>query len=437
MVTVSMVTSAIFAWLMIFFAEPIGAILGSGLAANPIRIMAIAVLLVGLFAVPGAQLAREFKQGKLFIANIVSFVPQNAALIILAKFGSGAMAFAWSRIIGQAIVGAFIIGYTNRTYWPGLTRKALSVLVKFGIPLASANFINFILVNVDYALIGRLLGPIELGVYVLAFNIASWSSSLLGNVINSVAMPAFSRVKHDAALLKGAISRAVRLVALVVMPMCSMTVALAKPLVITVYSEKWAASASALSVLALYGAVSIMCVLFANMLGGLGKSRSLLIVQLIWLGTLAPAMVIGVHQDRIVGAAIAHVVVILPIVLPCYLYALKQTAGVHVTTLVKDMLPAVLAAIVAAVAARLAIDPIHGSLLQLVVGLATGGTVYVLATAPQAIGLLSQSRISNRRISGLFRRYDAVARTLGLPVFNPPRHARRDRRPGAGRPAGR
>jgi PST family polysaccharide transporter len=302
------------------------------------------------------------------------------------------------------------------------------VLFKFGIPLASANFVNFILLNVDYALIGRLLGPIDLGVYVLAFNIASWSSSLLGTVINNVAMPAFSRVRHDAELLRGAISSALRIVSLTVMPVCSMTVVLAKPLVLTLYGEKWSASATVLAVLAIYGATSIICMLFANMLAGLGKSKSLLVVQLFWLAALVPAMVIGVHRDGIVGAAIAHIVVIVPLVLPCYLIALKKTTGIHLLALIADMLPAMLAAAAAAAVAWVAASKAGNPPTQLMVGLAVGGIIYVLAVAPQIMGLLSKSNISSARIRRLFRIYDAVARTLGLPTFNPPRHTKRRHR---------
>jgi PST family polysaccharide transporter len=312
-------------------------------------------------------------------------------------------------------------------YWPGLARHALSVLYKFGIPLASANFINFVLVNVDYALIGRLLGPIELGIYVLAFNIASWSSSLLTTVINNVAMPAFSRVRQDAELLKGAISHSLRVVSLVVMPMCSMSVVLAKPLVLTLYGSKWSASAAVLAVLSIYGAASIICVLFANMLAGLGKSKGLLVVQLIWLGTLAPAMILGVRRDGIVGAAIAHILIIVPIVLPCYLIALRRTTGVHLLTLLRDVLPSVIAAAMAAAAAWVVIGQIGDPLAQLVAGGIAGGIVYALACAPQLMGMLSKSSRASRRLQPVFRVYGAVAKVFGLPAPNPPRHSSRRR----------
>ena len=72
-----------------------------------------------------------------------------------------------------------LIAAAPRQYRPGLSRSALSVILKFGIPLAAANLVNYILLNVDYAFVGHLLGAAELGVYVLAFTVASWPYSVL------------------------------------------------------------------------------------------------------------------------------------------------------------------------------------------------------------------------------------------------------------------
>ena len=383
--TVAFSSSAILAGAMAAFATPIAAALGSADAAAPIRVMSLAVLLVGIFAVPTNQMVRDFRQDKLFLANIISFVPSTALLIILARSGSGAMAFAWSRVVGQFIVGCVLIVFAPRYYRPGLSRIALSILFRFGLPLAGANFVNYILLNVDYAFVGHLLGAAALGTYVLAFNVASWPSSVFGTVINSVSMPAFSRVKHDPNLLKKSIETSLRGVSLLVLPMCGIMMVLARPLVLTLYGEKWAESANVLTILSLYGAVSIICLLFANMLAALGRSKFLLALQIIWIGTLVPAMALGVHIDGIVGAAYAHISIIFPIVLPSYLLALKRVTGVHLTPLGKAVLPALLASSAAALAAAGAASQLSTPLIQLIAGSVAGGAVYVICAGRQAV----------------------------------------------------
>ena len=346
--SVSLVSSLIMAGVLYKFAGPIAANLGSRDAARPVQVMGLVMVFWGIAAVPTAQCVRDFRQEKLFLANALSFVPSVAVLLFLAKHGSGAMAFAWSKVAGQGISCAVILLSAPKLYLPGMTRGALTVLYKFGVPLASANFIGYILQNVDYALIGRLIGPVLLGTYVLAFNAASWSSSLLGGVLNTVSMPAFSRVKHDAATLRGrdgrwrACCNAVR---------CAHVhpgMALSRPLVLALYGERWAAAAAVLSILACYGLISVVGVLFSSMLAAMGRSKFVLAIQLIWLAGLVPAMAIGVHKYGIVGAAIAHIVIIGPIVLPCYLIALKRATGVRVGLLAKAAFPPLAAAAAAA-----------------------------------------------------------------------------------------
>ena len=196
------------------------------------------------------------------------------------------MAFAWSRLWRTSDFVRGDIAFSSEIAFshPGMARDALSVLYRFGLPLACANFVSYILQNVDYALISRLLGPVMLGVYVLAFNAASsWSMTLLGGVLNNVSMAAFSRVKHDAVRLRAAMADGVQVVTLIAAPMRMTVMVLARPLVLTLYGDRWVSSATVLSILSLYGLISVVGVLFSNALAALGGSKFVLAVQLIWL----------------------------------------------------------------------------------------------------------------------------------------------------------
>jgi len=420
-VTVSVLSSAVFAGAMAALARPIATALGSSAAVGPIRVLALAVLLLGIFAVPTSQLAREFKQDKIFLANAIAFVPATVLLIVLAEAGSGAMAFAWSMVARQLTVGCVLLVVAPRYYRPGLARTSISVIFSFGIPLAAANFINYSLLNVDYAFVGHLLGAAALGIYMLAFTVASWPSGLLGGVINSVSMPAFSRVKHDPARLIDAMAAALRAVSLIVMPICAMMIVLARPLVLTLYGAKWAYVANVLAILAVYSAAFMVCLLFANMLTGLGRTKSLLVLQLVWIGTLVPAMVIGVRRNGILGAAYAHVAIIVPIVLPSYALVLKRVTGVRFTALGRAAMPALLASSVAALAAYAAASQFVSPLAKLLAGLAVGGVVYLICAGRQGVAMFGRGQAAER----VLRIYGTAARLMGLPADGRAKHSAR------------
>jgi lipopolysaccharide exporter len=405
MVTVSLLTSAALAAVMVVYARPIAAELGSADAAGPVRVLAIVVLLAGAFATPTGQCVRDFKQDKIFFANAIAVIPSTAVLLILAETGSGAMAFAWSRVVGQLVAGSMMVYYAEKKYLPGMSRAALSILMTFGIPLAAAEFVSYILQNVDYALIGRLMGAVALGTYVLAFNTASWSTSLLGGVMNSVSMPAFSRVKHNPIRLANAMVSGMRVVALIALPICTLVVVLAHPLIVTLYGDRWSKAATVLPVLAIYGVISITCLYISSMLSALGRAKVILGTQLLWLFALAIAMWIGVRYYGIVGAAVAHVVVVTFLVFPCYLFALRRAADVRIRVLFKAIAPIALAALLSAAVAWLVARCFSNSLLELIAGGIAGGLVYLLLVLPQAIMLVRRELLEDRRVRAVLRPY--------------------------------
>ncbi len=424
---VSWVSSLVMAGLIFVFAEPIASSLGSAGGAGPVRVMALVVLIWGVAAVPTAQCIRDFKQNKIFLADVLAFVPSTAVLLFLAKHGDGAMAFAWSRVVGQLVSCLVVAFAAPRFYLPGVARSAFSVLYRFGLPIACANFVGYILQNVDYAFIGHLAGPVKLGTYVLAFNVSAWPTALLGGLLSSVSTSAFSRVKQDAARLMSAMADSVRAVMLISAPMCMLVMALSRPIVLTLYGGHWVAAATVLSVLSIYGLISIVGMLFSSMLAALGRSKSVLIVQLVWLAGLIPAMAIGVHKDGIVGAAISHIVIVVPIVLPCYLFAVKRATGVRLGQLAKAAFPSLAAAALAASLAWLTASQFDRASFQLLAGMAAGGLCYAVLTAPQLILLLTRGRAVHPQMKRILHIYYVIGRTLGIPIGPPPRHTVRRR----------
>jgi lipopolysaccharide exporter len=361
-------------------------------AVGPIRVMALCLIIGSLAAVPNAILARNFRQDRIFLSNLVAFVPANTILILLAFEGVGAMAFAWSRVITVACQGLAVSLAVRRWYWPSLDRSRLRRILSFGLPLAGANLINYALLNADYALVGHQLGPALLGIYVLAFNVASWSTSMLAAAINGVAMPAFSRVGQDQARLEAALHRSTRAVCLLALPVATLTVALAEPLIVTLYGRAWEAAIPVLEILGVYGAVFVVVSLLSNLLVGTGHTGRVLLIQLVWIGTLVPAMAAGVRWDGVVGVAWAHVIAAAGIVLPLYMGAVSRQVPRVLGLVGQAALPPLVACGAAVGAALLARALVDGPILELVLGGLAGGAVYLACARSMLRDFASRSR---------------------------------------------
>ena len=415
--TISLLSAGVLASAMAVFADQLATALGSPEAAGAIRVMSITVFLVGVFAVPGALLTRDFKQRSIFAATVIGFIPSSIVLVLMAADGNGALAFAWSRVVGQLLMGLTMTVLVSRRYAPGVSRAWIRPLLAFGLPLTGANLLNYVLLNADYVFISRLLGPTELGIYMLAFNVASWSTALLGSVINNVAMPAFSRLRGSPRLLGESLVKSTRGVALVAFPIAALSLVLSYALIDTVYGGKWVSAAPTLSILALYGALFVLCLLFANVLTGLGHTRLLFVTQLVWVLCLVPAMAVGIRLGGIEGAAMAHIAVITVVVFPVYLLAVRRSTQLETTALLRALLPPLAAAVLAAAVASACARTVAVAPAQLLLGGAVGASSYLVLVAPAVAPFVAGHGRSPGVISQVVNAYCWVARwpqVLGL-----------------------
>jgi lipopolysaccharide exporter len=388
--TISIATSLLLASVVAIFALPIATALGSAEAEVPIRIMALCIAMIGPFAVPGALLQRDFRQDIVFKATAISFVPSSAVLIWIALIGDGAIAFAWSRVVGQIVMGTIMFFGASRRYMPGFKARLLGPLLRFGLPLALANVLSNVLLNIDYVFVGRFLSVTEVGLYNLAFNISMWSTAVIGTILNGIVLPVFSRVRAIGGDVPAAFRSAVQAVALIACPIAAVTLGLSSPLIVTIYGEKWQSAAPVLGVLAVYGLISVICLLLANVIISAGRTGVLFAVQFLALICLVPAMWAGVTFGGLTGVGVAHIIVILVATFPLYVAAIKRSIGTGPVLILKAMSWPTVSAALAGVSAWTISLALPNAPLKLLAGLAIAGIVYLLFTAPLLTAMLPQ-----------------------------------------------
>ena len=391
--TISIMVSCVLSAAMFVGAPLIASAVGQPAAGEPIRVLSLCLVLTGVFAVPGAQLVREFRQDRIFLGTVVGFLVGNPILIVMAVNGGGALAFAWSRVIGQLATGLVFYFSTSRRYRPGWRSDRVGALIRFGLPLSLANLVNWTLLNADYLILGRLVDVALVGVYMIAFNVASWSTAVLGSVLNSVVVPAFGRVQGDKQRLAHALASASELVALLVFPIGVLTVALSGPLITAVFGSKWADAVPVLTVLALYGVMYAFSLLYVNVLVATGRTMRLLLIQVGWVVALVPAIVVGLHVGSLVGVGWAHVATMGCVALPAYVISVLRATGLHGGQLVRKLVRPAGSAALAGCAAWLMSQATNLSWLGLLLGVVMGGVTYIAGVAPVLVRLMPEGTV--------------------------------------------
>jgi PST family polysaccharide transporter len=364
--TVSVVSSLVIYAACFFGAPAFSHAMGAPQAAGVVRVLALSVIIDGLVSVPAAILQREFRQDRKMIASLTTSWLNSGTSVICALAGMGAMSLAVGQIVGAAGGAVLFVVFAPQGLRFGFDPTKVRALLKFGLPLAGSSAIVFAVSNVDKIIVGAVLGPVPLGLYVLAVNLSNWPVSMFSQPVRSVAPAALARLQHDRDAMRLSFLSTAGLLAAVTLPACALLAATSGPLIRFVYGHQWAGSATVLPWLGLLGALRILFELVYDYFVVLANTRVVLVAQVVWLAALLVAVEIGARVAGIGGAGAAQFAVALLVVLPLYLYELRRT-GISLGALGARVAVPSLGALAAALVALAATRVIPVDLLALAV----------------------------------------------------------------------
>ncbi len=330
--TISLAVSVLIYLGCFFAAPPYAAAMGAPAATPVIRVLALVILSDGFTNTPVALLQRSFRQGSRTIADQVNVWLGTAVTIGLAWSGMGAMSLAIGRLAGCLASTILFLIFAPEGLRLGFDPAKARALLRFGLPLAGANLLTFAIGSADQIVVGHLLGPVQLGYYVLALNLAGWPIGMFSQPVRVVGPAVFARLQHDAAAMRSTFLTAAGLLCAVALPVCLLIAGTSVPLISFVYGTRWLPSARPLLWLALLGGVQVFFLLAYDYFVVLARSRFLLITQLAWLAALIGALAAGARLDGIYGAGLGEFAVAALGILPWYLVELRR-CGIRLAAL--------------------------------------------------------------------------------------------------------
>ena len=188
------------------------------------------------------------------------------------------------------------------------TGRSARELIHFGVPQAGAAILTEGMLNVDYLIVGSVLGAAPLGIYLLAFNLSNWPTSIVGLGIGRVAFAGFARLVEDRRRLVDAYPRTIGVAVAAILPVVLLLGVLAPEVIRFVYGEKWLPAVTALRFLLVLGGLRIVLELFGNLISADGRPQVNLAIRFVWLVALVPALLLGAHLEGIRGVGIGHMV---------------------------------------------------------------------------------------------------------------------------------
>lgn len=215
---------------------------------------AIAVVFVvqAMTAQFSASASRSLKFAQLAVADVLSQVVGVSTAIIAAVLGAG----VWALVAQQAAAAAVVLVVLVRaSEWsPGLPRRApMRSLVVFGGNTFGVQLLSFVSSNVDSLFVGRVLGPIPLGVYDKGFQFLKMPVQQIATPLTRVALPVLSRMQGRPRRFSRAVRTAQLCLAYSLGGVFAVAGGLAHALLPMLLGPGWSESASVFQVLAIGG----------------------------------------------------------------------------------------------------------------------------------------------------------------------------------------
>lgn len=345
-----------------------------------LRVVALVVVVDGISGVSQALLLRSFRQGRMLVAETVGTVVYIAVAMVLASAGHGPWSIVWARLLGTVVTGGLIFAFAPIRGPLRFDRQVARELIRFGLPQAGAAIMTEGLLNVDYLIVGHVLGAAPLGIYLLAFNLSSWPTSMVGLAVGRVAFASFARLVEDRRRLVEAFPRTIGVAVAGILPLVLMLGVLGPEVIRFVYGDKWLPAVTALRFLLVLGALRIVIELLGNLVSADGRPKVNLAIRFLWLVVLIPVLLVGANVDGIRGVGIGHMVVVLGLVLPLFVRAVG-VSGIRPGALWRYSWRA-LAAAAAAGAVMLLLLPVAHGLFRLALLGSAGLAVYGLVLVP-------------------------------------------------------
>lgn len=295
-----------------FFAAPtIARLYDEPAVASLIRVLAFGLLASALGAVPEALLRQQLDFRRQSFAMVIRAIVTGALSIVLVLLGAGAWSLAWGTAAGSlAFAVACWVLLRERPPWRlwQSRRKDYREVIRFGLPVAASSLLSRLIFDVDYLIVGGVLGATALGFYTLAFRLPELVIINVFFVIASVAYPLYSRAREDPERLRGGYLKSIRLQSLY--GMCAgVGLAVVAPLLVPmIFGEKWSAAVEPLVLLALYSACRSLGAGANEIYKAIGRPGLSIKLSILRLLILVPALLYSAHLS-IKAVAAAQLVV--------------------------------------------------------------------------------------------------------------------------------
>ena len=311
-----------------------------------IRVIGLTALLSALSNIGTVFFAKNLDFHKKFAMDATKSFLSTGATITLAFVYRNVLALVAGMIIDTLL--SITLSYVMQSYRPKLAFniEKIKSIWQYSRHVLMINIFTFINQNIDYFVVGKILGVSTLGLYRQAYNTGNVFATEFYGRISDVAMPVFAKIQDDMERVRQAYLKMVRVISIIVLPVAAGMIVCTPEIVAAVLGEKWIDIVPALRILCLLG--PLKCTHRGSIFYGLGKPGILKVTVMMRSVVVCVMIVPMVMLYGMAGAAIT-IVTALALVEPLGYYYMNKHVGLKATKILSaQVFPLITAIIVAA-----------------------------------------------------------------------------------------
>jgi O-antigen/teichoic acid export membrane protein len=299
------VTRAVFISGIVFLAAPVIAQIFAEPRAVPIiRVLTLRPLLEATASMGIATLTRNLDFRPLSILKLTEAVVSTVISIVLAP-SYGVWALVAGTLAGS--VSYLLMSYILAPHRPrfAFDQTAIRPLVRFGRWVFLTSLIVMVGNYILQIVISRQLGTAELGLYVLAAQLAFLPAEVATEVVGAVTFPLFARLQSDIYQVVRAFRTTLVGLSTLLFPTCVLLIVLAPALVQEVLGSRWEGTVPVIQVLALVSLLGVFGDVTGPIFNGLGQPYKVTVIEIVQSLLLIAFVWSLTSRYGLVGAALA------------------------------------------------------------------------------------------------------------------------------------
>ncbi len=289
------ITIGFLAYVVIWLIAPLIALFYGKPELVPLtRVTALAILIGSFTLIQQTILIKQYEFKTITWISTAGTLISGVISIVMAYKGWGVWSLVWRMIINQAVRSGLM--WINNRWIPlrAFSRKIFSEMFSFGSNILVISVIAVLYKSVYNLIIGRNYSDVVLGYYTNADQYSYMPSATISGITGKVSYPVLSEIQDDDARLKESIGKLIKHVMYISFLVMFGLAAVAKPLFLVVFGEKWLSSVPFFQALCLAYVISPMHIVNHNIMKVKGRSDLFMKTELIKYLIFTPVIICGI-----------------------------------------------------------------------------------------------------------------------------------------------